>query len=275
MKKIILIFLISILFNCSTDTKENFISLFVITEELELGENRIVLTVLDENGKTLTEDLKFYYKKLEDEKKEEILNTKISNWPPDRKVFVTKVDFDKIGYWEFIVKSGKNEAKATSIITEKSQILSIGDSVEPIYTPSLSQYNISEISTDINPYNNLYKYSLDEALVEQKPIIITFSTPGLCVTGTCSPQLEELKEISKVYNNVIVIHVEIWKNFFEVMQKGDLSIGVLNDSVKKFHIETEPWTFLINQDGIVTNRYQGFVEFKELDHDLKSVIENQ
>ena len=93
------------------------------------------------------------------------------------------------------------EAKNNGVdIKEKSKTLSIGESVDPLFTPSLSNYNISDITTDVNPNRNLYQYSLDKALLEQKPIFITFSTPGLCVTGTCSPQLEELKKISTNYN---------------------------------------------------------------------------
>jgi len=106
---------------------------------------------------------------------------------------------------------------------------------------------------------------------EKKPILLSFSTPGLCVTGACAPQMEELKKISNSNNDVIIIHVEIWKNFDEVMKKGDLSVGVLNDSVQKFNIKTEPWTFLINSKGIVKNRYQGFVESKEIKLDLSKL----
>ena len=63
MRKIIFIFLISIFLNCSSDIQKNFISLFVITEELEIGDNRVVLTALDENGNTLTNDLRFFLRK--------------------------------------------------------------------------------------------------------------------------------------------------------------------------------------------------------------------
>ena len=65
MRKIIFIFLISIFLNCSSDIQKNFISLFVITEELEIGDNRVVLTALDENGNTLTNDLRFFLRKLD------------------------------------------------------------------------------------------------------------------------------------------------------------------------------------------------------------------
>lgn len=271
MRKIIFLLFISIFINCSTDSKDNLLSLFVITEELEVGENRVVLTVLDENGKTLTNGLKFYFREFGNEKKTEITSKNISNWPPNRKVFVTNINFDKVGYWEFLVESSNGGAKATINVKEDSKTLGVGDSIDPIYTPSLDKYKISDITTDINPNPDFYSYSLDSALLEGKPFFITFSTPGLCVTGTCSPQLEELKEISKFYDEAIIIHVEIWQNFKEVMQKGDSSLGILNDSVKKFGIETEPWTFLIDEDGMIIKRYQGFVEFSELQKDYDYV----
>ncbi len=271
MRKIIFLLFIAIFINCSSDSKENLLSLFVITEELELGENRVVMTVLDENGNTLTNNLKFYFREFESDNKTEITSKNISNWPPNRKVFVTNINFDNIGYWEFLVESPNGGAKATINVKEDSKTLGIGDSIDPIYTPALDKYKISDITTDINPKSEFYSYSLDKALIEEKPFFITFSTPGLCVTGTCSPQLEELKKISKVYNEAIIIHVEIWQNFKEVMQKGDLSIGILNDSVKRFGIETEPWTFLIDENGIVNKRYQGFVESSELQKDYDYV----
>ena len=273
MRKIIFIFLISIFLNCSSDIQKNFISLFVITEELEIGDNRVVLTALDENGNTLTNDLRFFLRKLDRKETIEIKNKNISSWPPNRNVFITKINFDEVGYWEFIVRNGKDEAKATVNVKQDSKILNVGDFIEPLNTPSIGEYNISEISTDINPNKDFYKHSIAEALSEKKPIFITFATPGLCVTGTCSPQLEELKKISNDYNDLIIIHIEIWKNFKEVMDKGDLSIGKLNDSVEKFGIKTEPWTFLINTEGKIKNRYQGFVESKELKTDLESIRE--
>jgi len=268
MKKIFFLLLVSVFLSCSSESKENLLSLFVITEDLELGENRVVLTALDVDGNTLTDDLRFFIRELESENKVEITDKTISNWPPNRKVFVTNLNFDKTGYWEFLLESNQGLAKATINVKENSKTLGVGDFIEPIITPSLEKYDLSDLTTDINPNREFYEYSLDKALIEKKPFFITFSTPGLCVTGTCAPQLEELKEISTFYDDAIIIHVEIWKNFKEVMQKGDLSLGQLNESVKKFGIETEPWTFLVDKNGIVKKRYQGFVEFSELKKDF-------
>lgn len=272
MKKKFFIIILLMIFGCSNESEKienkNLISLFIITEDLELGNNRIVLSVLDNKGQTITDNLRFSFKKLGSNKTNEIKEIAVSFWPPKRNVFVTNINFNKTGYWEFIVNRDNETAKAAVNVLENSSTLSIGDTVEPIITPSINDFEISKITTDIDADKNLYQYSLDDALKQKKPILLSFSTPGLCVTGACAPQMEELKKISNSNNDLIIIHVEIWKNFDEVMKKGDLSVGVLNDSVQKFNIKTEPWTFLINSKGIVKNRYQGFVESKEIKLDL-------
>ena len=278
MKKKFFIIILLMIFGCSNESEKienkNLISLFIITEDLELGNNRIVLSVLDNKGQTITDNLRFSFKKLGSNKTNEIKEIAVSFWPPKRNVFVTNINFNETGYWEFIVNRENETAKATVNVLENSETLSVGDTVEPIYTPSLSDFEISNITTDINPEKKLYLFNLEHALNQKKPILLSFSTPGLCVTGACAPQLEELKKISSLNNDVIIIHVEIWKNFDEVMKKGDLSVGVLNESVRKFNIKTEPWTFLINAEGIVKNRYQGYVESNEIILELSRLQSN-
>ena len=278
MKKKFFIIILLMIFGCSNESEKienkNLISLFIITEDLELGNNRIVLSVLDNKGQTITDNLRFSFKKLGSNKTNEIKEITVSFWPPKRNVFVTNINFNETGYWEFIVNRENETAKATVNVLENSETLSVGDTVEPIYTPSLSDFEISNITTDINPEKKLYLFNLEHALNQKKPILLSFSTPGLCVTGACAPQLEELKKISSLNNDVIIIHVEIWKNFDEVMKKGDLSVGVLNESVRKFNIKTEPWTFLINAEGIVKNRYQGYVESNEIILELSRLQSN-
>ncbi len=68
MKKFFFITTIIIIFGCSNESaknqSQNLISLFVITEDLEVGNNRVVLSVLDDQGQTITENLRFSLKKL-------------------------------------------------------------------------------------------------------------------------------------------------------------------------------------------------------------------
>tara|TARA_B100000579_G_C22760786_1_gene818833 strand:+ start:443 stop:1288 length:846 start_codon:yes stop_codon:yes gene_type:complete len=274
-KKILLI--VFIFFSCSNESNniesnpEN-ISLFVITEDIVVGENRVLFTVLDKEGNNISQNLKFSLKKLNLEELITIEDYELINWPGNRTVFKTNINFDTVGYWEIISSYRNSKASGVIDVKEKSNTLSVGENISSIKTPSLREKEINELSTDINPNENLYKYSLDEALSKNIPIILSFSTPGLCVTATCAPQLSELKSLSNDYEEkIIIIHIEIWENFKEVMNSGDFSVGILNKSVEAFGITSEPWTFLINKEGIVKNRYQGYVDSKELREDLVKI----
>ena len=274
-KKILLI--VFIFFSCSNESNniesnpEN-ISLFVITEDIVVGENRVLFTVLDKEGNNISQNLKFSLKKLNLEESIIIEDYELINWPGKRTVFKTNINFDTAGYWEIISHHRNSKASGVIDVKEKSNTLSVGENISSIKTPSLREKEINELSTDINPNENLYKYSLDEALSKNIPIILSFSTPGLCVTATCAPQLSELKSLSNDYEEkIIIIHIEIWENFKEVMNSGDFSVGILNKSVEAFGITSEPWTFLINKEGIVKNRYQGYVDSKELKEDLVKI----
>ena len=273
-KKIYLI--LFVLFSCSNEisnqSNPDNISLFVITEDITLGENRVVYTVLDKEGNNISENMNFKLKKLDDSKQVIIDDYELIDWPGNRSVFKSDLAFDSTGYWEIIGEYKKSNTKGVIEVKEISSTLNTGEKVSSIKPPSLENKKIIDLSTDIEPDINLYSHSLDIALEKKVPIILSFSTPGLCVTAICAPQLNVLKEIRSNYQDkLIVIHVEIWENFKEIMNTGDFSVGNLNESVQLFGITSEPWTFLINNNGFVENRYQGFVDYKELKKDLSKI----
>ena len=89
-KKILLI--VFIFFSCSNESNniesnpEN-ISLFVITEDIAVGENRVLFTVLDKEGNNISQNLKFSLKKLNHEESISIEDYELINWPGKRIVF--------------------------------------------------------------------------------------------------------------------------------------------------------------------------------------------
>tara|TARA_B100001142_G_scaffold239156_1_gene237878 strand:+ start:668 stop:1504 length:837 start_codon:yes stop_codon:yes gene_type:complete len=271
-KKILLLLLLIILSCSSSPESSNYNSLFIITEDISIGENRVSFTLIDQEGESIVENVDFFYKKIDEENPKIIESTIITKWPNNKSVFTSYLYFQSEGYWEIYAEYEETITKATIEVKEYSNTLSVGSYIDPINTPSLNDNKIEDISTDIKPDLDLYTYTLSQALKEKKPILLSFSTPGLCVTATCGPQLEELKLVkNNNKDNLIVIHVEVWENFKEIMSKGDLSIGKVNKSVEKFGINTEPWTFLINKDGLVLNRYQGYVSSNEMEKDLNSI----
>ena len=62
LKKILLILLLIIL-SCSSSSKSsNYSSLFIITEDIAIGENRVGFALIDEEGMSIVENVDFFYK---------------------------------------------------------------------------------------------------------------------------------------------------------------------------------------------------------------------
>ena len=103
-KKIFLI--LFVLFSCSNEisnqSNPDNISLFVITEDITLGENRVVYTVLDKEGNNISENMNFKLKKIDDSKEMIIDDYELVDWPGNRSVFKSDIAFDSTGYWEII-----------------------------------------------------------------------------------------------------------------------------------------------------------------------------
>ena len=121
----------------------------------------------------------------------------------------------------------------------------------------------------------MYQISLDDALKSGKPTALLFATPGFCKTATCGPSLKVLQDLQKTYGDTMnFIHVEVYKYpFGESAQRQDGS--GLSDSMVGWHLQSEPWLFLIDAKGIIAARFEGGITNEELEPALKRLIAGQ
>lgn len=116
--------------------------------------------------------------------------------------------------------------------------------------------DFSRITTYRYPDERMYQYSLDEALKEGKPILLEFATPGHCTV--CDKQLQMLKAMLQKYQDeVIFLHMDQYQNpgaFIAYRVKGD------------------PWTFIIDAEGIVRFKRPGRMLYNELEPVLERIL---
>ena len=203
-KVILLIILLFITISCGNNDK--FISLFLITNNINVGQNRIALSIIDSDGTSLKDNIELSYKKLDKENRKIIENFNVVKWPNNKYVLITKINFSSEGYWEIYAKDKHNNLtnKATLLVKTNSKVPFIGDKISSIKTPNTNLADINSITTDPTPYKIFYKYSLDDALNLDKPIVIFFNTPGLCQTGTCAPQIVEMKKLYEEFSESLM-----------------------------------------------------------------------
>lgn len=152
------------------------------------------------------------------------------------------------------------QAAATGItLAAKDPTVAIGAKVPTVSTPTLDDVDgdATKISTRVPPAD-MHDVSLDDALKQNKPIVLLLATPQLCASRVCGPIVDVAAQVQdKVGDDVIFIHNEIYKD-------NDLNAGYM-PQVEAFGLTSEPFTFVIGADGRVVEQLQGPFVAEELE----------
>ena len=216
----------------------------------------------------------------------EVVETKIANfhlWPYGiRGAYSTELTFDRPGKWQLEVSvqdgdfagSGRLEVD----IAEKSLVPDVGSA--PPYSRTKTLGNTGDVrllTTDSTPDPDLYQVSIAEAAKSDQPAVIVFATPAFCTSPTCGPQVDTVSELKDAHRGeASFIHVEIYDNPEEI--QGDLSRARFTEAVEEWKLDrlpdwfNESWTFVLNSEGRVHQRFEGFVTLEELEESLQQVL---
>ena len=209
-------------------------------------------------------------------------------WPPEgsnRGVFVTTMEFDVAGeatqdnpgLWELQVTATTAdgtliEATTAVRVTEAQVTPAIGAPAPPSVTPTAGSVDdLSTITSAPNPDPELYQLSVHEALESGKPLVVLFSTPAFCVSATCGPQLEALGRLKERYRSQAnFIHVEVFADPHLI--QGDRFSAKRVPAVDEWGLPTEPWTFVVDQTGRISAKFEQFTPEEEIEAALQDTL---
>jgi hypothetical protein len=135
-------------------------------------------------------------------------------------------------------------------VAHSSPIPNVGQRAPAIVTdtPATFHGNVSLVTTRLPP-DDMHAESLNQVL-GKRPVLLLFSTPQLCTSKVCGPVTDIVVSLEKQYSSQMAfIHQEVYVN-------NQPSQG-LRPQMKAFHLETEPWLFAINRQGIIAARLEG------------------
>jgi hypothetical protein len=152
-------------------------------------------------------------------------------------------------------------------VAADSPSLEPGEKVPPIRTPTLADVNqdLSLLSSAQAPNPTFYEQSLDQAMTSGKPTLLLFATPAFCQTRFCGPSYEIFSSLEERYRDTMnFIHVEV----FTGLPNPEANNWAVAPAMEQFGLESEPWIFLIGQDGTVLYRVEGIFTQEEIERHL-------
>jgi hypothetical protein len=125
-------------------------------------------------------------------------------------------------------------------------------------------FDFEELTTDPSPDPAFYEVSLADALAAGDPTVLVFSTPAYCQTAACGPLLDHVKEIAPDHPGVTFIHVEVYTGLTDPDFAPDAQHLAPAVGPEWYNLPSEPWVFVIDENGVITGRFEGVMDPAEL-----------
>ncbi len=156
-------------------------------------------------------------------------------------------------------------ATGTMKVVAETQAAQIGTEAISAKTPVATETaDLRKICTRTPP-DPMHYISLDQALANGKPTVVSFSTPALCESRLCGPVVDEMfavfDSVGKEAANFV--HVE---EFPERIQTKPAPAFVA------WGFQTEPWTVVIDREGIIRAAFEGPVVSSQIQEALDPLL---
>jgi hypothetical protein len=186
-------------------------------------------------------------------------------------VYVAHLDMKPAGNWGLEVTASRpNGARLSQRlainVVSKPLVPGVGEPAPASHNPtSRDQPDLTEIDSG-RPPDDMHQVSIAEALQQHRPTLVVFASPAFCTSKVCGPEVHVVQSLEPAYKDRLsFIHVEVYSNF-----KPDPSKRQLAPTVLEWRLQTEPWIFLINPEGIIQARFEGPTGTGE----LKTAVDN-
>ncbi|NJP05598.1 MAG: thioredoxin family protein [Chloroflexaceae bacterium] len=251
--------------------------------ELELGQNRVPLGII-KNGTPINDPavqphLRLYY--LDGDDKTTVQHEADAVYRGKGLpvgLYVAYPTFDQAGAWavEVAIPQADGPPQVSRVrveVLEESLVPGVGDAAPSAQQPTSNDgIALEQLTSDSEPEPAFYTMTIDAALADEKPLLLMFATPGYCKTAVCGPNMSIMKKLyADLADQMNFVHVEVYPYpFGDAFRRGEFV-----PTMQEWNLTTEPWTFLVDADGIIQAKYEGGLTFEELEPAVQQLIENE
>lgn len=187
-----------------------------------------------------------------------------------RGVYVAHLTFTRSGKWgvELVARQpdGSSEtARLTVVVRETPTTPAVGSPAPRSRNLIASDVkHLRQISTSERPDPRLHQTRIADAIAMGKPQLIVFATPQFCTSRMCGPVVEIVRTLLPTYGKRMVFtHQEIWQDF---------ATKKVFSTIEEWRLDSEPWIFIVDGQGMIRARFEGLVTVRELETALQNVL---
>ncbi len=185
--------------------------------------------------------------------------------------WVAYPELPRAGNWGLLAQITLADGRTTQAqfaiaVLDEPQAPAIGEAVPLSENRTLAtKPDIKQLTSAFEPNPALYQMTVREAVANERPSVVVFSTPGFCQTAFCAPVLGSAETLlSELGDRANFIHIEVYKEFNPEL--------VLADEMVEWGFTSEPWTYLLDDEGRVAARFGGPVSPRELRTALEPLL---
>jgi len=175
-----------------------------------------------------------------------------------RGLYVARLALLVAGLWMASVDVRRPSGESATVdaafrVAASTDVPAVGQPAPRSRTRTASEAGDVSLIDSGTPPDDMHQLSIADAIGRHLPTLVVFATPAFCQTATCGPQIHAIQELEPAYRDrVAFIHVEVYEDF-----RLDPSKRRLAPAMGEWHLQTEPWTFLIDRTGIIRAEFEG------------------
>jgi hypothetical protein len=239
---------------------------YLVASELVVGENRFAVGLqLPDNAIIDEAEVAFTYYDLSDPmnpvRESEADAERLESLDGLTVIYADERAFDRAGRWGVQIDATQPDGTTLSRnivfdVLADSTALMIGEQAPEIDSPTAADVDgdLTKLTSASEPNAAFYDLSIADALASDKPTVLLFATPAFCQTRFCGPDYEITSGLQQRYGEQLnFVHVEVYSGLPNPEANGFQFAEPMDD----FGLRTEPWLYVIDDDGTVTWRVEG------------------
>ena len=173
------------------------------------------------------------------------------------------IRFDQAGVWTATIDAdidtvGPVTLESNFAVQEQPALPAPGQKALKTENLTVESKGVKPVSIDSRaqggepiPDPELHEWTIADAIAQGRPVLVLFATPVYCMSQFCGPTVEALQQLAADYpDKAVFIHVEIWRDYDKsVINQGAADWLYRNDNL------TEPWLYLIDDKGVIADRW--------------------